>query len=899
MSARLSEAGRDELAQRDDARLRVIASRAHRDLRALRAAEQEHAHHALGVRDLSVVRDLDLSPVAARELHQLGRRAGVQTQLIHDLEAALAPLGNPVGWHAPEGSTSVVASTPMKTPKLAGFVLAAVVFVGAGCDCGGPTRPDTCDTTADCEDGVCVDHMCIQGDADAGLDASVDGGGVDASVACDTVSCGGACCRVAERCASSTCVPVIGDCASNDDCTGDSYCDAEGECTPYGVPPDVTVDDGCTRPIEIGAFLPAEQCRWTGGSAGDAFDSWNQVYSAPMVADFNLDDDRAVLAPSIVFSSFDSSANGGVLRIVDGRTCTEQQVLTDVGDRLVYASNFAIGDLDGAADGRPEIVAAALTGPSAAGGLVAFGVDPDTRLFRRLWYGRDCTAPGEPRHLPNDWANNNGPSMHDLDDDGVPEILFDRFVYDHNGCLLNPSETYDNYLRLGLFAVATDVDGDGAPELVRHDGVYRWDIPSTEWVLESYWTATDGSESERIGHVAVADLGDFPGAAGDAPGRPEIVVAYAPAIDSPASADGFVRVMSIGGEIVFGPLPLPTDGVSAGRGGPPTIGDFDGDGRREFGVAGGSRYTVFDLDCDIDGSPGCTRTAGLPRGVLWSRPSQDRSSNVTGSSVFDFDGDGTAEVVYGDECFARIYRGTDGEVLFSQAASSGTGYEFPVIADVDGDFNSEIVVAMTRFTSCPATDPIFTRGTSTFVSSTGIVVLRDAEDRWTASRPIWNQHAYHISHVSDDGVIPRTSAWTPNHSIPALNNFRMNAQGDLERLGAADLTVAIATGTDLCDATGAVELGARVCNRGTNPVPDGARVVFYAGDPDDGAPIACETVLPRLLAPAECTEVSCSATFAPDAMSRDAVVVVDPDGEVFECRDGNNRGVVPTSACLD
>ena len=216
------------------------------------------------------------------------------------------------------------------------------------------------------------------------------------------------------------------------------------------------------------------------------------------------------------------------------------------------------------------------------------------------------------------------------------------------------------------------------------------------------------------------------------------------------------------------------------------------------------------------------RVAGLPRGVLWSRPSQDRSSNVTGSSVFDFDADGVAEVAYADECFVRIYRGTDGDVLYSQSASSGTGYEYPVIADVDGDFNSEIVVALTTGVSCPATDPIYTRGTATFLSSTGIVVLRDAMDRWAASRPIWNQHAYTVSNVGDDGSIPRTSAWMANHTDTTLNNFRMNAQGTLERRGAADLTVAIARAADLCDiTTGDVTLAARVCNRGTNPVPDG------------------------------------------------------------------------------
>ncbi len=692
----------------------------------------------------------------------------------------------------------------------------------------------------------------------------------------------------------------LGPCATNDDCAGDSYCDADGRCTPYGIPEDVTLDPACERTITIGDFAPDEQCRWTGPDASDPYPTWNQVYSAPHVADLDLDGDPAVLAPSIIVSAFDSSADGGILRILDGRTCAEQVALTDPADRLVYASNFAIGDLDGAADGRPEIVAASLSARQVAGGLVAFGYDAATGTYARRWYGRRCDLAGEPRHTPNDWTNNNGPSIHDLDDDGVPEILFDRFVYDASGCLLNPSATYDNYLRLGLFAVVADVDLDDRPELVRHDGVYEWS--GTDWVLETYFAPTDVTEATRMGHVAVADLGDFPGAAGDAPGRAEIVVASAPSPTSANTETGSVRVMTIGGEIVFGPYALPAEGAEiAGRGGPPTIGDFDGDGRRELAVAGGSRYTVFDLDCDVDGgsAPGCARVDGLPRGVLWSRQSQDRSSNVTGSSVFDFDADGQAEVVYGDECFVRIYRGTDGEVLFSSSASTGTGYELPVIADVDGDFNSEIVFSLTRGVACPATDPIYTRGTSTFEpGGTGIRVLRDVDDRWAASRPIWNQHAYAVTHVDDDGTVPRTSAWMRNFSDATLNNFRMNAQGSLERRGAADLTVALARASDLCDAlTGEVTLAANVCNRGTNPVPDGARVVFFAGDPDGGAAIACETTLPRLLDPGTCTEVSCAWTVPDEGVARSVTVVVDPDGTVFECRDGNNRGVVPDIYC--
>ena len=798
-----------------------------------------------------------------------------------------------------------------------GRIVAAFLVVFPGCTCGGGDDAGVCTTNADCPGGLCVGGRCVGadggGEADADADdgsagdADADGeapGDTDVEVGCESgVVCGAACCASGQRCAYGGCVVDLGPCATHDDCAGDSYCDAEGRCTPYGTPPDVVLDPACEREIEIGEFAPAEQCRWTNEADTGPFARWNQVYNAPMVADFNLDDDPLVLAPSIVVATFANPREGAILRLLDGRTCVEQARLEDPADRLIYASNFAIGDLDRAPDGRPEIVGAALQAPETGGGLVAFRVDPATRGLARLWYGRRCDLPGEPRHTPNDWLNNNGPSMHDLDDDGVPEVLLDRFVYDADGCLLNPAQTYTNYLRLGLFAVVADVDLDGAPELVAPDGVFAWDAVARDWVLEPYWSppAEDAAEATRVGHVAVADLGDFPGAVGDAPGRAEIVVAAAPAIDSPNTATGRVRGMTVGGDVVFGPFELPAEGSGvAGRGGPPTIGDFDGDGRREFAVAGGSRYTVFDLDCDIpaDTGPGCRRAPGLPRGVLWSRPSQDLSSNVTGSSVFDFDADGVAEVVYADECFVRIYRGTDGEVLFSRSASSGTGYEFPVIADVDGDFNSEIVVALTPGVTCPAADPIFTRGVSTFESSTGVVVLRDAEDTWAASRPLWNQHAYSITHVADDGSIPRTSAWRPNHADPELNNFRMNTQGSLERRGAADLTVSLSRVEELCeDVAGDVELAANVCNRGTNPVPDGARVVFWAGDPDAGAPIACETVLPRLLAPADCTEVSCTWTVPPGTTTSDVTVIVDPDGAVFECRNGNNRGVIPAVYC--
>src|SRR5690606_32432775 len=59
----------------------------------------------------------------------------------------------------------------------------------------------------------------------------------------DSLVCGEDCCvDGVEFCALGTqCAPDQGPCTSNDDCWFDSYC-LEGQCIPYGVPPDTDHD---------------------------------------------------------------------------------------------------------------------------------------------------------------------------------------------------------------------------------------------------------------------------------------------------------------------------------------------------------------------------------------------------------------------------------------------------------------------------------------------------------------------------------------------------------------------------------------------------------------------------------------------------------------------------------
>jgi len=660
-------------------------------------------------------------------------------------------------------------------------------------------------------------------------------------------ACGVTCCAAAERCYADACIPDLGDCADSDGCVSDSYCGPEGFCVPYGVPDGYVRDEACVQSIDIEAITPAVQCSWTD----------EELRGTPMVADFDFDDDPATLHPSIVFSTSVGSS-GETLRIIDGQTCTLQHT---VAMNLGFASSVALGDLDG--DGRPEIIG------NTNGVLEAWRYDVSTAGWSTLWRGANC-ASGRVEHTGISTVGHS-PSLHDLDDDGRTEIFAGGSIYDSDGCLLASLGTVE----FDQFPVVADVDEDGEMEIVSSRGVFRYDAAARAIVPESYFAGTTTAGSFLF--AAVGDLGNFPLAAFGGEDRAEIVVV----------GDGSVRVETLQGTRVFSAT------LASGRGGPPTIADFDGDGRAEFAAAAHTDYTVFDLDCTAGGDPaGCM---GMSRtdGRLWSRAVDERSSGVTGSSVFDFDADGRAEVIYHDECFLRIFAGTTGDVLYSYPRYSLTWFEMPVIADVDGDFHTEIVVGAYSSWggSCPATDP-YLPGVS-FSPNQGVFVLRDERDRWATSRPIWNQHAYSVTHVDDRGSVVRTSEVETNWRTTGLNNFRQNVQGDLEALGIADLTASVRGVTPLECRGDEATVRARVCNRGRLPLGGGI-VVALREDAADG-PELCRTTIDAPIGSGECQEVACT-TMVP-GHSIDIYVVPDPDGLIDDCHPDNGWGVLRSVLC--
>lgn len=463
------------------------------------------------------------------------------------------------------------------------------------------------------------------------------------------------------------------------------------------------------------------------------------------------------------------------------------------------------------------------------------------------------------------------PAVADLDGDGRPEILAlgsggGLLVFDQTGQLKWSSPVLAGS---GASAIAVaDLDGDGQPEIIvgntvlNANGTLRWQGTGSRGEnLAGAWLSVvadldlDGYQEVIAGGTAYDHtgrrlwqndaLGDGFAAIGnfdDTP-TPEIVVVY----------KGRLSLLNAQGVTLWGPVFLPGGGL----GGPPTVADMDGDGRPEIGVAGSSRYSVFDA-----------------RGSLvWSVPIEDVSSQSTGSSVFDFDGDGRAEVVYADEHTLRLYRGSDGAVLFATANSSGTLLELPVLVDVDNDDHADLLVVANNYA---------------WGSQTGIRVFSNSDNAWVNTRRLWNQHSYHVTNVNDDASIPR-------HEVPSWqqhNTYRLNTLSGQNPRARADLSVGALEIVD--HGTGqSLSLRVRVGNGGELTPALPITVAWYQGPPASGGVALGTVVLPPLPAGSYQTVQLEQVRLAGTA---DLYAVIDPARSITECDESNNSVSVPLSS---
>lgn len=698
-----------------------------------------------------------------------------------------------------------------------------------------------CVDATDCK----ADELC---DYALGLPASAGDGGVAEAGTGDAGAEGGSgACVGGAVLKSGRCLPRPPRCAEP---AGDAGVD--GGSVDAGSGDDITCLNKCEYRPPVGKFEP--KLKYAFGSP-TALNTQDSVMMTPIVMQLDDDNCDGVVderdIPEIVFTTFASGSyqlNGTLhaISIVGKKVVEKWKVAPAASDPVWPGAHLAGGNIDG----KPgnEIVAC-------------------TRSSTGVMHARAYDAAGKELWLSPALSYCRVPNLADLDGDGKVEVITESHVLEGaTGKIL-----YTIAGSGSAEVTVADVTGDGKPDIVSPLKV--WD---GKGVLLADATATTVAGGAIAGgsFVAVADF--------DKDGKPEIVSAdfanhtmHVWRYD--AAAAGKIRVLrrnlDINGTLSPSLCPAGSSGNVRG-GGPPTVADFNGDGYPDVAMAGGVAYGVWDGKKLLD------PTVASP--VLWLKQTQDCSSAQTGSSVFDFDGDGKAEVIYSDEVFLRIYRGSDGAELFKTCNTTGTLQEYPVIADVDNDGHADIVVASNSYSSiiCPTDSS----------KQAGIRVFGDTEGKWVRTRRIWNQHTYHVTNVLEDGTIPAVEP--DNWTQPRLNNFRQNVQPQGE-FSAPDLVVSVRPN---CEGTYA--LIARVRNIGEAAVEAPVDVGLYAGATSIGTGVTTKT-----LYPGEAEDVVFTFTTVPPSIAdgtQKVHAVVDDGAPVHawhECRTDNNKSAEVIGRC--
>jgi hypothetical protein len=717
------------------------------------------------------------------------------------------------------------------------------------------------------------------------------------------------CCNAGDVCLYDACVTPGDTCDNNFDCLDDGwYCESTiGRCLPLPIGP------LCEGEPQFSDIEPVLEWYWPGISYGGFY--YQNIMVSPAVGDVNGDG-----VPDVVVVVYhDSSyATNNLIVVLNGEGDGQGngQVLFTIPSAADPAapmacgsSSVALGNFD--ADPGLEIVY----------NMVGGGI----RIADNDGVGDVCDATNYPGcsgvRITGSGAATvivGGPSVADLDHDSMPDIVI-RCQALNGHDISDPAMDFMDVAGCEYNTVVADLDQDLRPEIIDASHAVTADpnIPGGQ----PLWTTANGQTS---GFVAVADI--LP----DNPGPEVINICFGFFL-----LDGQTGAVLVGpgGTVLDASIPIP----GGGTGGAPTVADFDGDGFPEVSTAGTAAYVVYDPDCTDPPIRGGQCDSGTTDFMLWTTSTQDFSSSCTGSSVFDFQGDGPAEVLYNDECFLHIYDGLTGAELVNPVIpnSSRTWAEYPLVADVDGDGNAEMIVIsnedkaisrdnchiswkdanvpidwLCQYTVCTI-GPACTGGIGGTCSGVGyqcdaagichrpggthgVRIYGDLNDRWVKTRPVWNQFSYHVTNIEFAGGwwnVPDVEVdnWT------VYNNYRQNVQGGA-LFPVPDLQVEL-TATPICPSE--VRLAAVVRNEGSAGALPVFEVRFYRTD--TGVPNPPEllgTVFPSgPLLPGGWDRLTLVYNIPATDVDMTFSVVLDEDGVMEECEEGNNGADSATVYC--
>jgi len=211
---------------------------------------------------------------------------------------------------------------------------------------------------------------------------------------------------------------------------------------------------------------------------------------------------------------------------------------------------------------------------------------------------------------------------------------------------------------------------------------------------------------------------------------------------------------------------------------------------------------------------------------MWLRSTSDLSGATT-MTAFDFNQDGSVEIVYRDQSDLRIIDGTTGDNISTFTCLAPTAVDYPAIVDLDRDGHAEIVVSSNTYES------------NHDKHAKLIVFHSPANAVWAPARYVWNQHAYNVVNVNNDLTIPAnnfnpaTTFTDPNGVVRRpFNNFLQQAT-TLDQYGRPFmrlLNVSATMDTNMTYENGAFTFSYKFCNTGGQTLSNPFHITYYANN---------------------------------------------------------------------
>ncbi|MCD7974115.1 MAG: hypothetical protein LUG18_15870 [Candidatus Azobacteroides sp.] len=487
------------------------------------------------------------------------------------------------------------------------------------------------------------------------------------------------------------------------------------------------------------------------------------------------------------------------------------------------------------------------------------------------------------------------PVFSDLNHDGIPEVLCCGKVFDSvTGQLLcaAPVELATGY-NLSIPVVA-DLYGTGNMNIINGNYIYSISSDlSTMTLVRKIIPAVEPTDPDAPATLpTLVDGGSMSAVDMDNDGKPDLI--------------GKLNFASA--EYTFLYIADPETGVikaskyipDAGESSYPFVGDIDGDGFPEI---------VIIKNKDTSTTPAGIRLILAYKYVpgnpvlqeFWRLDHTDNSGN-TGITLFDFNQDGISELVYRDERHLRIINGSlkshitgQDTIVYNLAqfnCISGTRTEYPVIADVDGDGQAEIMIV----------------GAHGDIAGTNghrgcLWVFKSEfpdESPWAPARKVWNQYAFNPVHINEDLTVPRYPLSPVTEFVTKTgkrhrpyNNFlqqatELNNEGEPLHL-APDISFVFGypASTIYKPAEGKVEVTVFTVNEGNAPTTSPLYISVYAVKDDDSYVYLYTQETDTVIAPNRQLEITFSFPYTPQN-----------DYKGFEIRLNEKEGVFFFDECL-